>query len=326
MSNTPRNDRTNPVTQFCLAMEEDRRAPVVRVRTAREMVRHFFPLSEEGAVDRVFLHMPAEVRGPIVSGWKIRGQKSALRDSDEKVRQVVADALAAGDIDEAAFEQGLSASILIDWIPLAEWWSFWRTDKLSLAAIQKALGTGRSLGLFDDAWFLENIRGRGGELQGIDTICESLSKDQLVAWLRKIHEAGDGSAAGFVAMLGWDVILSRTSQQALLFALDALALRLGLASAPTATEEALETRRVDGLWNSEADVADVKDVAEDEEELVAREAAESGVHRSQLRSYRPVDTSLVNGLRTVTPPPLPRRASGCHAAPVGVFGPPSMDS
>ena len=98
------NDRKNPVTRFCLAMEEHRRTEAGRVRTAREMVDFFFPRAQGTAEDRIFLHMPPEVRGPIVSGWGVRGAKSALRDSDEKIREVVYDALAAGDIAEAIFE------------------------------------------------------------------------------------------------------------------------------------------------------------------------------------------------------------------------------
>jgi hypothetical protein len=201
------------------------------------MVDFFFPRTAGIAEDRLFFHIPPEVRGPIVSGWHIRGPKSAIRDDDDKTRQVVQDALAAGDIDEAMFEEGVSAQILIDWIPLTEWWTFWRTGKLTGTAIQKALATGRDLGLFDDRWFLENVDGRGGKLKGTDTICDTLSKDQIIAWIRKIHESGDGSPAGLVAALGWETILAKTSQEALLFALDALAKKIGLVSPQPAKME-----------------------------------------------------------------------------------------
>ena len=226
------NDRKNAVTKFCLAMEEHRRTEAGRVRTAREMVDFFFPRAQTSAEDRIFLHIPPAVRGPIVAGWGIRGAKSAVRDSDEKVREVVCDALAAGDIDETAFEQGLHAQVLIDWVPLTEWWTFWRTGKLTGVAIQKALAVGRELGLFDDRWFLQNVDGRGGRLKGTDTLCDTLSKDQIIAWIRKVHESGDGSPAGLVAALGWETILAKTSQEALLFALDALAKKIGLVGAP----------------------------------------------------------------------------------------------
>ncbi len=232
-----RNDRKNAVTKFCLAMEEHRRTEAGRVRTAREMVDYFFPRTAGIAEDRLFRHMPPEVRGPIISGWRIRGPKSALRDDDEKTRQVVQDALAAGDIDEAMFEEGVSAQVLIDWIPLTDWWTFWRTGKLTGVAIQKALATGRELGLFDDRWFLQNVDGRGGKLKGTDTICDTLSKDQIIAWIRKIHESGDGSPAGLVTALGWETILAKTSQEALLFALDALAKKIGLVSQQPAKTE-----------------------------------------------------------------------------------------
>jgi len=224
----PRNDRNHAVTKFCLAMEEHRRTEVGRVRTAREFVANFFPYDDAKATDKIFKLMPNEVRGPILSNWGIRGAKAALRDDDEKVKTVVHDALVAGDIDEAIFEEGVSAQTLIDWVALPDWWSFWRHGKLTGVAIQKALATARELELIDDRWFLANVQGRGGKLKGTDVICDTLSKDQIVAWIRKLHESGDGSPAGLVAALGWETILAKTAQDALLFALDAFAKKAGL--------------------------------------------------------------------------------------------------
>lgn len=217
-------------------MEEHRRTEAGRVRTAREMVDFFFPRSGAETVDKIFLHIPPEVRGPIVSDWGVRGAKSAVRDTDEKIKQVVSDALAAGDIDEAIFEEGVNAQILIDWAPLSEWWQFWRTGKLTGIAIQKALAVARELGLFDDRWFLLNVDGRGGKLKGTDTLCDTLSKDQIIAWIRKVHESGDGSPAGLIAALGWETVLTKTSQEALLFALDAFAKKVGLVNQPAPPE------------------------------------------------------------------------------------------
>jgi len=233
-----RNDRKDPVTQFCLVMEQFRRTEAGRVRTAREMVEFFFPRTAAGAEDKIFLHLPPEVRGPIVSGWGIRGKKSAVRDDDARVRTVVADALAAGDLDEAMFEAGIDAVTFIDWVPLSEWWSFWRTGKLTGVSIQKALAAARELLLFDDAWFLQNVDGRGGRTKGTDTICDTLSKDQIVGWIRRLHESGDGSPAGIVEALGWDMVLAKTSQEALLFALDAFAKKAGLTTPHAAATEA----------------------------------------------------------------------------------------
>lgn len=223
-----RNDRKNPVTRFCLAMEEHRRTEAGRVRTARELVDFFFPRTGNGAEDRIFLHFPPPVRGPVVSSWGIRGRKSALRDSDDKVRRVVEDALAAGDIDEATFEDGIDAQTLIDWIPLPEWWAFWRTGKLTGVAIQEALATARDLALFDDRWFLLHVDGRGGKTTGTDTLCDTLSKDQIGTWMRKLHGSGDGSPAGLVSALGWEMVLAKTAQEALLFSLDAFASKVSL--------------------------------------------------------------------------------------------------
>jgi hypothetical protein len=224
----PRNDRQSAVTKFCLAMEEFRRTEPGRVKNAKELVEYFFPHDATKSRDQLFVYLPREVRAPIVAGWGIRGAKAALRDDDDRIRMVVHDAILAGDIDVDVFEEGVTPAILADWVPLDEWWGFWRTGKVSGVPVQKALATARELGLFDDRWFLENVDGRGGRLKGTDTICDTLSKDQIVAWMRNIHTSADGTAAGIVAALGWDTILAKTSQEALLFALDALAKKIGL--------------------------------------------------------------------------------------------------
>ena len=232
MEPKPRNDRQNAVTKFCLAMEAFRRTEPGRVKNAKDLVDHFFPHDAAMAVDKLFVHLPREVRAPLVAGWGIRGAKAALRDDDERIRNVVHDAMLAGDIDVSIFEEGLTPGILTDWVPLGDWWSFWRSGKVSGVPAQKALATARELGLFDDRWFLENLDGRGGRLKGTDAIADTLSKEQIVSWVRGIHGSGDGSPTGVVAALGWDVILARTAQEALMFALDALAKKLGLSEAP----------------------------------------------------------------------------------------------
>ena len=241
----PRNDRNQAVTKFCLAMEEHRRTEAGRVRTAKEFVAHFFPHDEQKAKDQVFLHMPNDVRGPVLAKWGIRGAKAALKDDDERVKNVVHDALVAGDIDDAIFEGGVEPTILIDWIVLAEWWSFWRHGRLTGVAIQKALATARELALIDDQWFLFNVQGRGGKLRGTDVLCDTLSKDQIVAWVRKLHETGDGTPAGIVAAIGWETILAKTAQDALLFALDSFARKAGLA--PELTEAPVPSGPTSGV-------------------------------------------------------------------------------
>ncbi|CAN5922280.1 hypothetical protein BH11MYX4_BH11MYX4_63620 [soil metagenome] len=229
MEPKPRNDPQNAVTKFCLAMEELRRTDGGRVKNAKDFVDYFFPYDESRATDQLFAHLPREVRAPVVAGWGIRGAKAALRDDDERIRSVVHDAILAGDIDAGVFEEGVTASIVTSWVPLGEWWFFWRSGKVSGVPAQKALATARELGLFDDRWFLENLEGRGGRLKGTDTIADTLSKEQIVAWVRGLHASGDGSPAGLVAALGWETILTKTAQEALLFALDALAKKIGLA-------------------------------------------------------------------------------------------------
>jgi hypothetical protein len=209
-------------------MEEHRRTDEGRVRTAKEFVGHFFPHDAAKADDRLFVRMPNEVRGPVLARWGIRGAKAALKDDDARVKLVVHDALLAGDLDDASFEEGMAAAVLVEWVALPAWWSFWRTGRLTPAAIQKALATARDLGLFDDAWFLRTMEGRGGKLKGTDALCDTLSKDQLIAWVRKVHESKDASPAGLVAAIGWDTVLARTAQDALLFTLDRLADKAGL--------------------------------------------------------------------------------------------------
>ena len=151
---------------------------------------------------------------------------------NDRVRGVVHDALLAGDIDAKAFEEGVTPALIADWVPLADWWAFWRSGKVSGVPAQRALAKARELALFDDRWFLENVDGRGGRLKGTDTICDTLSKEQIIAWLRGLHASGDGSPAGIVAAIGWETILAKTAQEALLFALDALARKIGLVTAP----------------------------------------------------------------------------------------------
>jgi hypothetical protein len=228
MSIQPRNERSAGVTKFCRAMEEHRRTDAGRVKSPKEFVDHFFAWGPSSATDRLFVHIPQAVRGPVLSGWQIRGAKTALKDDDAKVKSVVHDALLAGDIDENVFERGVGPDMLVDWIPLDEWWAFWRSGRITGVPVQRALATARELGLFDDAWFLANLKGRGGRLSGTDVVCDTLSKDQIVAWIRNVHQSGDGSPAGLVAALGWDVILSKTAQDALLHVLDAFAKKVGL--------------------------------------------------------------------------------------------------
>ena len=211
-------------------MEEHRRSEVGRVRTAREFVANFFPYDDSQSTDKLFHLMPNDVRGPVLSQWGIRGGKAALKDDDAKVAHVVHDALVAGDIDESIFEEGVTPQILVDWVQLPDWWTFWRHGKLTGVAIQKALATARELEIIDDRWFLNNVQGRGGKLKGTDVVCDTLSKDQIVVWMRKLHETGDGTPAGLVASLGWETVLAKTAQDALLFALDAFARKAGLSA------------------------------------------------------------------------------------------------
>ena len=231
----PRNDLALPLTKFCLAVEEHRRTNDGRVRTSSEFLQHFFPYNDTGSTDLVFRYLPREVRGPIMAHWRIRGLKAALRDTDDKIESVVYDALTAGDIDPDSFEHGLAADILIQWVPLASWWSLWRGGKLSKKAMLKAFETAYALTLFDAKWFLDTIESRNGKLRGTDVIAEGLTKADLTEWVRRVHESGNGSPTGLVAAIGWDKIVTQTPNDVLIAALDAFALKTGLsiASSPS---------------------------------------------------------------------------------------------
>lgn len=229
---TPKNARGRPVTKLCLALEAFRRTEEGRVRDATAFLGHFFPEDADASRDRLFVHLPKEVRADLLSNWGIRGKKSALRDDDEKVRATVSDALAAGDIDANVIEGGVTPEILVDWVPLEDWWRFWRGTVLPVGSVRKALALARDLSLFDERWFLEHLKLPSQRLEGTDVICAALSKDQLVAWVRAVHTSGDASPTGLVGALGWDTVLAKTASEALTSALDALARQIGLVDDP----------------------------------------------------------------------------------------------
>ena len=228
-----RNDLTAAVPKFCLALEGHRRTQDGRVRTSQEFVAHFFPHDASSCSDRLFKYMPNDVRGPILAAWGIRGGKAALRDDDEKVQSVVHDALVAGDIDHAVFEDGLSSETVVRWVPLAEWWTFWRGGKLSKLAIQRALASAYELLLFDAKWFLDTIESRGGKLRGTDVLADGLTKDDLTEWVRRIHESADGSPRGVLTAIGWDKVVAKTANEVLIAVLDAMVQKAALVKSTT---------------------------------------------------------------------------------------------
>ena len=233
------NELTAAVPKFCLALEQFRRTTEGRVRTTQEFLQHFFPNDANKVTDRLFKFLPNEVRGPVLTSWGLRGAKSALKDTDEKVQSVVWDALLAGDIDHDAFEQALLSDVMVRWVPLGDWWAFWRGGKLSKLAIHKALDTAYELSLFDAKWFFDTIEGPGGKLKGTDVISEGLTKAELTEWVRKVHATGDGSPKGLLVSLGWDRIVGKTPNDVLIRVLDQFAQKTALAPpAPGAAAKA----------------------------------------------------------------------------------------
>jgi hypothetical protein len=224
----PRNDLNAAVPKFCLELEVDRRIPQGRVRTAQEFLTHFFPHDRKSRSDRIFKTMPREVRGPILTGWGIRGRRTALLDDDERVQSVVHDALVAQDVTCEMFEEGLAANVIMRWIDLTDWWRFWRGGKIAKYTLLRALESGYENALFDAEWFLTTIRSHGGKLQGTDVLAEGLSKDELTEWVRNIHALADGTSKGIVSALGWETIVARTADDVLLAVLDAMALKVSL--------------------------------------------------------------------------------------------------
>ena len=232
---TPKNARGRPVTKLCLALEAFRRTEEGRTRDAKAFLGHFFPQDNDGTRDRLFVHMPKEVRADLLSNWGIRGKKSALRDDDEKVRITVTDALAAGDIDATIVEASVTPEVLVDWVPLEDWWRFWRGTPpapVPVVSVRKALAVARELSLFDERWFFDHLKLGSQKLDGTDVVCAALSKDQVSAWIRAVHESGDASPTGLVSALGWETVLSKTANEALTSALDALARQIGLVDEP----------------------------------------------------------------------------------------------
>jgi hypothetical protein len=294
-----RNDLSAAVPKFCLALEEHRRTPEGRVRTSQEMLATFFPYEERSCTDKVFRHLPNDVRGPIIAAWGIRGLKAALRDTDDKVQGVVHDALVAGDIDHTSFEDALSPETLVRWLALGDLWAFWRGGKLTKQAIQKALATAYELYLFDGRWFLDTVQSKGGALKGTDLLAEGLTKEELTAWIRRIADGADGSPKGVVAALGWDKIVAKTSNDVLVAVLDAIVAKVGLAAvakgdstaagAPSPSGESSD----DSMWSKPPSSASSEEainvVLEDEMVLTPDE---DGAEPTQVKSIAEMPTSL----------------------------------
>jgi hypothetical protein len=241
----------SPLSQLCLALESHRRTDDGRVRSARDLVAYFFPYDAGSAEDRIFRHLPQEVRGPILTAWGLRGTKTALRDDDAKVRSVVHDALVAGDIDPASFEEGIDAEALVAHVPLTSWWAFWRGADLTKNALRKALVTAYELSLFDADWLWETIA--RGDLRGTDVVADALSKAELSDWLRAVHRSGDGTASGFLSAIGWDRLVTRTPNDALLRVLDALAEKAGLLAPPSERAIDVTADATDAIDATDAD-------------------------------------------------------------------------
>jgi hypothetical protein len=231
-TNHPGNDLDSSVSKFCFALEVHRRTPEGRTRTAEEFLGHFFPHGPSSAEDRIFRHMPNQVRGPILTTWGVRGKKVALLDDDAKVQSVVFDAIVAGDLDSQMFEEGLAPETVMKWVDLPDWWRFWRGGKITKSPILKGLESAYQLELFDAGWFLDTLRSHGGKLHGTDVLAEGLTKAELTDWIRRLRDGRDGSPRGIIAALGWEQIVAKTENDVLVAVFDAMAAKVALAEAP----------------------------------------------------------------------------------------------
>jgi hypothetical protein len=99
---------------------------------------------------------------------------------------------------------------------------------MSKQSLQKALTVAYDLALFDARWFLDTVQAKSGALKGTDVLADGLSKEDLVAWIKRIHEGGDGTPKGLVAALGWEKIAAKTRDEALVAVLDAVVTKVGL--------------------------------------------------------------------------------------------------
>ena len=82
--------------------------------------------------------------------------------------------------------------------------------------------------LLDARWFLDTIQAKGGSIRGTDVLADGLEKADLSAWVRRIHETGDGTPKGLVSALGWDKIVAKTANEVLIAVLDAMVAKVGL--------------------------------------------------------------------------------------------------
>jgi len=64
--------------------------------------------------------------------------------------------------------------------------------------------TAYELGYWTPSGCLDTIEAGGASCRGTDVLAEGLSKAELTAWVRRVHESGDGTPGGLLAALGWE--------------------------------------------------------------------------------------------------------------------------
>jgi hypothetical protein len=224
-----KNDLSTPLAKFCLRLESDRRTEQGRILSAAEFRQYFFGYDSSSAYDRVMKLLPPEVRGPILASWGIRGRKTAMRDDDERVCAAVHDAFLAGDIDDELFEQGIRAEMVIGWAEFPDWWTFWRSGRHTPHSLALAFEAASELGLLDASWFFEAMESTDGTLRGTDVLTSAMTPAELGAWIKRVHQSGDGSPNGLLEAIGWPVVIDRTPVSFLLLILDRFAPKLGVA-------------------------------------------------------------------------------------------------
>jgi len=112
----------------------------------------------------------------------------------------------------------------------------WRQDDKQ--SLQKALTVAYDLALFDARWFSRYGSSQSGALKGTDVLADGLSKEDLVAWIKRIHEGGTVRRRASWRPSAGKRFAAKTRDEALVAVLDAVVTKVGLVPPKDAKEGA----------------------------------------------------------------------------------------